>query len=162
VSRLSAEGDPVFETMRALWARLLTPRGQFLNIFIVHLEPFSTKIRLHQLDALMAELGPYKGQTTILMEDMNFCVHWPEYTILEQAGWQHVTLATNVDQIWISPDANWTSNLMAIPGNSARDLRGLSDHMPVSAELSIYPTGASTPMSTPSPFADRHEPGSGC
>jgi endonuclease/exonuclease/phosphatase family metal-dependent hydrolase len=153
------EGDPVFETMRALRATLLTPNGQSLNIFIVHLEPFATKIRLHQLDALMDELEPYKGQTTILMGDMNFCVDWPEYTILEQAGWQHVALATNVDQIWISPTANWTSKPLLIPGSSAR---GLSDHMPVSAEIGIFQTTARTTMSTPYPYADRYVPGPDC
>jgi endonuclease/exonuclease/phosphatase family metal-dependent hydrolase len=156
------EGDPFFETMRALRARLLTPDGQTLNIFIVHLEPFSTKIRLHQLDALMDELELYKGQTTILMGDMNFCVAWPEYTIIEQAGWQHVALATNVDQIWISPDAHWTSNLLPISESSAREVRGLSDHLPVSTELSIYPPRAGAPMSTPYAFVDRYEPESGC
>jgi endonuclease/exonuclease/phosphatase family metal-dependent hydrolase len=156
------EGDTVFETMRALRATLRTPNGQSFNIFIVHLDPFSTKIRLYQLDALMDELELYKGQTTILMGDMNFCVDWPEYTILEKAGWQHVALATDIDQIWISPAAYWTSKPLLILGSSARELRGLSDHLPVSAEISIYPTSAGTTMSTPYPYTDRYIPGSDC
>ena len=156
------EGDTVFETMRALRATLLTPNEQSFNIFIVHLDPFSTKIRLYQLDALMDELEPYKGQTTILMGDMNFCVDWPEYTILEKAGWQHVALATDIDQIWISPTANWTSKPLRILGSSASNLRRLSDHLPASAEISIYPTGAGTNMSTPYPYADRYVPGPDC
>lgn len=155
------EGDPVFETMRALRARLLMPKAQSLNIFIVHLEPFSTEIRLYQLEALIDELEPYKGQTTILMGDMNFCVDSPEYTILEKAGWQHVALATDIDQIWISPAANWTSKPLLILGSSARDLRGFSDHLPVSAEISIYP-GARTNISTPYPYADQYAPGPDC
>jgi endonuclease/exonuclease/phosphatase family metal-dependent hydrolase len=156
------EGDPVFETMRALRARLLTPDEQSLNIFIVHLEPFSTKIRLSQLDALINELEPYEGQTTILMGDMNFCVGWPEYTILAQTGWQHIALATDIDQIWISPAANWISSPLRIPRSSAKDLRGLSDHLPVSAGIRIYPTGADIPKSTPYSYADRYAPGSDC
>lgn len=156
------EGDPVFETMRGLRATLLTPNEQSLNILIVHLDPFSTKIRLYQLDALMDELEPYKGQTTILMGDMNFCVDWPEYTILEQAGWQHVALATDIDQIWISPTANWTSKPLLIIRSSVGDLRGLSDHMPASSEISIDPTAAGTTMSTPYPYADRYVPGPDC
>jgi len=155
------EGDTVFETMRALRATLLTPSEQSFNIFIIHLDPFSTKIRLDQLDALLDELEPYQGQTTILMGDMNFCVDWPEYTILEKAGWQHVALATDIDQIWISPTANWTIKPLLILGSSASDLRVLSDHLPVSAEISIYP-GARTNISTPYPYADRYVPGPDC
>jgi len=155
------EGNAVFATMRALRARLRTPNGQSLNIFIVHLDPFSTKIRLYQLNALMDELEPYKGQTTIFMGDMNFCVDSPEYTILEKAGWQHVALATDIDQIWISPIANWTSIPLLIPGSSTSDLRVLSDHLPVSAEISIY-SGARTNISTPYPYAGRYVPGPDC
>jgi hypothetical protein len=100
--------------------------------------------------------------TLILMGDMNYCVGWPEYTILEQAGWQHVALATDIDQIWISPAANWTSKPLLMLGNYARHLMGLSDHRPASAEISIYPIGAGAPVSTPYPYADQYIPGPDC
>jgi endonuclease/exonuclease/phosphatase family metal-dependent hydrolase len=87
----------------------------------------------------MEQLELYKTQTTILLGDMNFCVDWPEYKIVERAGWRHVAVATNIDQIWISPAANWTSKPLLMLGNYATDFPGLSDHQPVGAEISIYP-----------------------
>jgi endonuclease/exonuclease/phosphatase family metal-dependent hydrolase len=163
VENLSGEeGDVIFETMRALRATLLTPDKQFLNIFVVHLDPLSTRIRLYQVEALINQLEPYREQTTLLLGDMNFCVGWPEYTMLEQAGWQHVAVATDIDQIWISPAANWTSQSLHPPGNIAMDLRGLSDHLPVGSEISIYPDSVGTPTSTTYSLADRYSPGPDC
>jgi endonuclease/exonuclease/phosphatase family metal-dependent hydrolase len=156
------EGSPIFESMRALRATLLTPDGQSLNVFIVHFDPFSTRIRLHQVDALIDELEPYKEQVTSLLGDMNFCVGWPEYTILGHAGWQHAAVATDIDQIWISPSATWTSKPLSLLGNFARDLRDLSDHMPVGTEINIYPAGVNNPVSTPYPYADQYIPGPDC
>ena len=156
------EGDTIFETMRALRATLLTPDEQSLNVFVIHLDPFSTRIRLYQVEALLNELEPYKEQTTILMGDMNFCVGWPEYTIVEQAGWQHVAVATDIDQIWISPAVHWASKPLFLLGNFAMDLRDASDHLPVSSEISIYPNSAGTPISTSSALADLYSPGPDC
>ena len=136
------KGDATFETMRALRATLLTPDGGSLHVFVIHLDPFITSIRLGQVAALMDQLEPYKTQTTILLGDMNFCVGWPEYKIVEQAGWRHVAVATDLDMIWISPSANWTGRSLSLSGNDTTAFQGLSDHQPVGAEISIYPTRA--------------------
>jgi endonuclease/exonuclease/phosphatase family metal-dependent hydrolase len=156
------EGDINFETMRALRATLLTPDEQSLNVFIVHFDPFSTRIRLHQVDALIHELEPYNEQTTILLGDMNFCVGSPEYKIVEQAGWQPIAVATDIDQLWISPAAKWTSKPLSMLGNFALHLRDLSDHLPVGAEISIYSTSASAPIFTSFPYTHRYAPGPDC
>jgi endonuclease/exonuclease/phosphatase family metal-dependent hydrolase len=142
------EGDPIFETMRALRATLLTPDNQSLNIFVVHFDPFSTQIRLCQLDTLIDELEPYGKQTTIVLGDMNFLVRSREYAKLSQAGWRHIAVATDVDQIWIPSAANWTSKPISTLESLAK---GLSDHLPVGTELSNYPTwaGNSTSPSFP-------------
>ena len=152
------DGDTIFETMRGLRAALLTHDGWSLNIFVVHLDPFSTRIRLYQVDTLIEKLEPYKEQTTIVLGDMNFCVGSPEYTTLEQAGWRNVVVATDIDQIWISSATSWTSKPLLLIGNFIRDLWNLSDHLPVSAEIRIYPTWAGVPTSTPYP----HSPGPDC
>ena len=154
------KGDATFETMRALKATLLMPDGGSLQVFVIHLDPFSTPIRLGQVAALMDHLEPYKTQTTILLGDMNFCVGWPEYKIVERAGWRYVAVATDIDMIWISPSANWASRPLLVLGNYARDLQGLSDHQPVGAEISIYPAG--TPVSRPYPYAEQYKPGPDC
>jgi endonuclease/exonuclease/phosphatase family metal-dependent hydrolase len=143
------EGDTIFETMRGLRATLLTPDGRSLNVFIVHLDPFSTRIRLYQVDTLIDKLEPYGEQMTILLGDMNFCVGSPEYTTLEQAGWRNIVVATDIDQIWISTATNWTSKPFLLLGNFVMDVWNLSDHLLVSAEISIYPTWAGVPTSTP-------------
>ena len=66
------EGNPIFETMRARRAILLTPDERFLNVFVVHFDPYSTRMRLYQIDAIIDELEPYKEQKTISLGDMNF------------------------------------------------------------------------------------------
>jgi endonuclease/exonuclease/phosphatase family metal-dependent hydrolase len=156
------EGDPIFETMRGLRAELLTPDEQSLNIFVVHLDPFSTRIRLDQVETLIDQLEPYRDQITVLLGDMNFCVGWPEHTKLKQAGWQQVAVATDIDQIWISPAVHWASKPLFLLGNFVMDLRSLSDHLPVGAEISIYPTRAVPSTSMPYPYADQYSPGPDC
>jgi hypothetical protein len=93
---------------------------------------------------------------------MNFCVGWPEYKIIEQAGWRPIAVATDIDQIWIPLTTNWTSTPFPLLGNFAMDLWQLSDHYPVGAEISIYPNGTGTPVSTPYPYSDRYSPGPDC
>jgi endonuclease/exonuclease/phosphatase family metal-dependent hydrolase len=156
------EGDATFETMRALRATLLTPEGQSLHVFVVHFDPFSTRLRLHQVWALIDRVEPYKEQRTIILGDMNFCVRSPEYATLRQAGWKHIALATDIDQIWIAPIANWSSQPLPVPGNFARGSIDLSDHLPVGAEISMYPGWVRAPASTTYPYTDQYSPGPDC
>jgi endonuclease/exonuclease/phosphatase family metal-dependent hydrolase len=156
------EGDAMFETMRALRATLLTPDGQSLHVFVVHFDPFSTRVRLHQVEALIDHVELYKEQGTIILGDMNFCVHSPEYATLARAGWKHIALANDIDQIWISPIANWSSQPLPVLGNFAREFIDLSDHLPVGAEISMYPGGVAAPASTTYPYADQYSPGPDC
>jgi endonuclease/exonuclease/phosphatase family metal-dependent hydrolase len=146
------EGDPVFETMRALRATLLTPEEHFLNVFVVHFDPFSARTRLYQLDVIIDKLKPYTVQKTILLGDMNFCVGSLEFMTLERAGWKHIAVASSVDQIWISPAPNWAGKPFIPLGDFAWTL---SDHLPVGTEISLYPTPAVIFTSTAYPQPDK-------
>jgi len=150
------EGNTTFETMRALRATLLTPGGQTLHVFVAHLDPFSTEIRQYQIEALIDQMEPYQEQIAILLGDMNFCVGSPEYTTLRQTGWRHVALATDIDQIWISPAASWASEPILLFGSFAVNFRDMSDHLPAGAEIHLYPT----PVPAPDPH--RYSPGPDC
>jgi endonuclease/exonuclease/phosphatase family metal-dependent hydrolase len=146
------EGDPVFETMRALRALLLTPDNQSLNVFVVHFDPFSTRTRLYQLDAMIDQLEPYKEQRTIVLGDMNFCVGWLEYIVLRRAGWQPVAVASEVDQIWVSQATGWIGKPLLPLENLPWEL---SDHLPVVAEFSVYATPVVSFTTTPDPQPDK-------
>jgi endonuclease/exonuclease/phosphatase family metal-dependent hydrolase len=142
------EGDPISETMRALRATLLNAEGQSLNVFIVHFDPFSTRIRLCQLDSMINQLDPYKEQTTILLGDMNFSVDSLEYVALRQAGWQPVAVSTEVDQIWIPADTDLSGKP---PFMLESPVSGLSDHLPVGAEFKLDPSPVGISASAPVP-----------
>jgi len=131
-----------------LHATLLTPDGQTIHVFVVHLAPHGSKWaeRLRQIEILTQEMSPYMQSSTILIGDLNyglFCesdVLCREYNALRKAGWQLVgKIGPGFDQIWTSRALS-----RSITGISFSDelLRGASDHLPVGAIIGIYPAEA--------------------
>ena len=124
------------EAQSYLRAKLITPDGEPLNVFVVHLG--STLIgRSCEVEFLLTKMEPYKQQRTILMGDMNFGAGSPETDLLANAGWIWVTTEPNLarDQIWVSPSMVWTRNQWILP---LVDNRKVSDHYPLGSAFDIF------------------------
>ncbi|OHD54838.1 MAG: hypothetical protein A2096_00115 [Spirochaetes bacterium GWF1_41_5] len=118
-----------------LRASLNTPDGDVLNVFVIHLNPHSTPVRLCQTDALIKKMQPYHGQRTIMMGDMNFSKDTGEYKKLIQAGWKTVTV-WGIDMIWASPKITWA--VTSWFNSKLPQPKNLSDHPPAGAEINFF------------------------
>jgi endonuclease/exonuclease/phosphatase family metal-dependent hydrolase len=129
----------------ALRATLATPSGSRLQVFVVHLDPFSAETREREIISLTELMAPYLQSPTVLMGDMNMtCLKDPancrEYQLLSQAGWQLVVQEKYlVIQIWTSPALSQGVEQLAFPGASF----AISDHLPLGAALKLPETGNS-------------------
>lgn len=134
----------------ALRATLTTQDGQPLNVFVVHLDPFSSNSRMCQVNTVIQQMQPYMPQRTILIGDMNFKLGSREYNILKQAGLKLVAWDNwwGIDQIWITPAVNWSKTSWF---ESFRLPVGISDHKPIGAEINILPTLTKVSTITPIP-----------
>jgi endonuclease/exonuclease/phosphatase family metal-dependent hydrolase len=135
----------------ALRAKLITPDGQPLNLFVVHLDPHSEYTRSCEIDVLGHYLQPYLQQRTIIMGDFNTRPN------LDEIGMEFV-VGRSIDQVWISPSTNWSKTDWF---KSFLDINNISDHNPVGAEILIFPGPSSfptltaippTPVIKPAPF----------
>ncbi len=141
--------SPTVGRRGALRARLQSPQGQPLNVFVVHLDPSSTEARLCELNTLQRLAQPYLHETTLLIGDFNFLPDSPEFARLAQAA-QSVAVETSwgLDQIWIFPPTVWSGTSwyqsLMLPS-------GVSDHSPIGAEINLYPPA--TPHPTPQPLS---------
>jgi endonuclease/exonuclease/phosphatase family metal-dependent hydrolase len=113
--------------------------GQLLYVFVVHLDPFSTTVRIEQLKRLNQLMAPHYETPTIFMGDTNIeCANipeqCPEYQTLAQAGWLLVMKEQYViNQIWTSPLLAEPVTEITFPGANFK----ISDHLPVGAVLEI-------------------------
>jgi endonuclease/exonuclease/phosphatase family metal-dependent hydrolase len=121
----------------ALRATLLSPTGERLYVFVVHLDPASSNARLCEVNTLLRLMQPYANSSTILFGDMNFRSLSPEYARLEQAAWKPVAIEPGwgIDQIWVSSSLNltyssWFETLSTSPA--------ISDHKPIGAEINVF------------------------
>jgi endonuclease/exonuclease/phosphatase family metal-dependent hydrolase len=121
----------------SLRAKLITPDGAPLNVFVAHLDGSSQTSRLCATQFLIAKMQPYIQQRTILMGDMNFRGDSPEHDLLVEAGWNRVITEPRlgIDQIWISPSVEWTGGAWR---TVATDARKISDHFPIGEILNIF------------------------
>lgn len=139
------EAESLFEELgdpSILRTRLQTPDGNPLNVFVIHLDPFSEAIRLCQLDQLTSAVGPYKQERTILLGDFNFTIKdisgydSPETVYLEEAGYKLVLQdkTLNRDHLWVPADsAPWKSQPWF-----ERPKTPLSDHSPIGIQFNYF------------------------
>ncbi len=121
----------------ALRVKLALPGGEFLNVFAVHLDPFSPDLRTRELVTLTGLMDPYLATPAVLMGDTNMtCGDDPagcrEYQVLSRAGWQQVAVDW-FDQIWVSPQLAGGVREIPFP----EGLFAISDHYPVAATLEV-------------------------
>ena len=146
-----AESYPLPITKAALRAELVTPTGESIHVFIVHLHHADPEIRMTELSFVLGEMELYINDLTMLMGDMNFPHLWgitrlgerlpgkrlPKYiTSLYEAGWCHCS-GELIDQIWTS----LVLEPYAQPGPKIPSelTEGTSDHRPVVAKVGIPP-----------------------
>jgi endonuclease/exonuclease/phosphatase family metal-dependent hydrolase len=150
----------------ALRATLISPLGERIYVFVVHLDPSSSEARLCEVNTMLQLMQPYAQSQTILFGDMNFRPVDREYNRLDQAGWKLVAVEPSwgIDQIWISSDVNWQSTpwfkSLATPSE-------ISDHKPIGAQINLYaipgrdavsllpsptPIKTNTPTAAPTPI----------
>jgi endonuclease/exonuclease/phosphatase family metal-dependent hydrolase len=123
----------------ALYAKLMTPKGQVVHVFVVHLIPQAPEYRVAELESLLPKMQPYLKSNTILMGDMNFSgiAAGPEQQKLTQAGWRLGTMGYyTIDQIWTTPLLKRSLSVLPFTHSKADP----SDHVPIGAVIGIYPT----------------------
>jgi endonuclease/exonuclease/phosphatase family metal-dependent hydrolase len=117
-----------------LHAVLATDSGDTLHVFVVHLRPDSTTE--DETSFLMQISEPYLQDFTIIMGDMNFYETCNQANRLRESGWSF-PVASGVDQIWVCP--KMAPCVTRGPSLNHFNLAAASDHVPVVAEISIYP-----------------------
>lgn len=141
-----AEDYPTHFAHAAIRAELVTPSGESIHVFVVHLHSKDFEIRMTELSFILDEMEPYVDDLTIIMGDMNFPYlfrRFVEYIPplpykyvrqLWDAGWCHCA-GNGLDQIWTSPALEPYSQ--SGPQISPELTEGTSDHEPVVAEIGI-------------------------
>ncbi|MCI0478357.1 MAG: hypothetical protein L0Y55_19115, partial [Anaerolineales bacterium] len=135
-----------------LRAKLLSPDGKSLNVFIVHLDPASAETRLCEVNALIRLMQPYTAQWTLLLGDLNFQPRSREFQRLEQAGWKTIAVEPSwgIDHIWVWSGLAWSDTTWFRSVPAPRDI---SDHNPIGAELAIHSAaGPVLPITRPAPL----------
>lgn len=141
-SLYEAIGDP-----SVLRARLQTPDGNPLNVFVVHfwaMHLTTTEFKECQVRELAEAIEPYKYERTIVLGDFNFQAgpFYPEFQLMESMGLEFVTASTipnmgfRIDQIWIPTTApSWVENEWDY---TIENSNKLSDHNPVGLAIDFY------------------------
>ena len=126
----------------ALRAKLITPDGAPLNVFVVHLNSTGSDDTLFcGAQFMLAKMQPYSQQRTIYIGDMNIAADSTKNDMLIQAGWQMVAYGTEgqmqigIDQIWVSPSVEWGAGTWR---THASDGYIISDHYPVGKAINIF------------------------
>jgi endonuclease/exonuclease/phosphatase family metal-dependent hydrolase len=130
--------SPEIGNVGALRAKLITPDGQPLNVFVVHLDNSSEDLRSCEVNTLVQYVQPYLEQRVLIMGDFNTYQGALEMKPIEMepiAMKQVAISAPGIDQIWISSSTNWSKSDW-FKSFAPRDL--ISDHLPVGAEISIF------------------------
>lgn len=128
----------------ALGATLLLTTGDLVDVYVVHLDPYSTTLVGKQIDALIELMPTGTDRTSILMGDFNNYSTRTQFDIMKRLGWKTVDTNTGgflrtegIDQIWInSPDAWKVRPRMRTPVEQGGAVR-VSDHNPVWADVTI-------------------------
>lgn len=150
-----AESYPPPITKSALRAELVTPSGESIHVFVVHLSHVSYQTRMVELLFLVGEMEPYINDLTMLMGDVNFCDNpWLQFlsfllgakararhrrgamqaAILKEEGWRHCS-GKGLDHIWASSRlAPYVQLGHKIPSELTSSA---SDHRPVVAKIRI-------------------------
>ncbi|HNE05486.1 MAG TPA: endonuclease/exonuclease/phosphatase family protein, partial [Anaerolineales bacterium] len=142
--------SPEVGNVGALRVKLTTPDGQPLNVFVVHLDPFSANIRLCEINTLIQYMQPYFQQRTIVMGDFNTTPNLWDHKNLKETGMTLVAIEQSwqIDQIWASPSMNWSKTDWF---KSFLPPKNISDHHPIGAEIAIFSNPISLPTVTPIP-----------
>ncbi len=123
-------------TKAALRAELVTPSGESIHVFVVHLHHADYEMRMTELSFLAGEMQLYTDDLAILIGDMNFRPFAREATVLYPTGWAHC-LGQWIDQIWASPKL--APHVSSGPDILDELTSGVSDHWPVVAKVVIPP-----------------------
>lgn len=151
-------------TRAALRAKLVTPEGYEINVFIVHLIPEeqlsewipqrfkgipSEEIREQEINYLADLVGPYMDEAVIVMGDMNSSGSDPT-TDPSMKALSDIGLSPNiyygVDQIWTSSlfrensDKNYETEMRKRYTDLLKkdsDLYSASDHLPVFGDIDL-------------------------
>jgi endonuclease/exonuclease/phosphatase family metal-dependent hydrolase len=133
-----------------LRARLRTPDGNPLNVFVVHLDPFQDDARFCELDVLLEAVQPYRDERTILLGDFNFRPKTdagevsPELTYLREAGLDMVAHDNTQlrDYIWVPKTSPaWTGRTWF---RNPANYQLISDHTPIGVQFDFLPYPAVT------------------
>jgi endonuclease/exonuclease/phosphatase family metal-dependent hydrolase len=121
----------------AVRAELVTPAGNSIHVFVVHLDGTSHDIREAESTFLVGEMQAYVDDFAMLIGDMNFLDRPTGIgAVLRQAGWSHPLGSSQyIDQIW-------TSSVIQPYVQSGPDIPSeltsrASDHRPVVVEIGV-------------------------
>ena len=116
----------------ALRAELVTPDGQTIHVFVVHL-----RFQVSETLYLVQQMAPYLNSSTLLLGDMNFLDPGEMADRLRGAGWRHpLAERQRIDHIWTSPSLE--TFVQPGPAIPLELTKGASDHRPVVIELRIH------------------------
>ena len=123
-----------------LRARLLTPWGEELNVFVVHLTANPLSVRTAELEFLVTEMEKFHDLYTLVIGDFNFTVS--DLSGFKDEGWNHLQ-GDGIDHIWGSPSIGISPDgslyIETVPINFDQNyLLTLSDHLPVMVKTGIY------------------------
>ena len=116
---------------------LVTDQGYTLHVFVIH-----TKNNEIEIPKLIGISDPYFAEKTIVMGDFN-----AGYDYLLDLGFRDTVLkwiATDtqwsIDQIWVSPSlTSYTKQKFGGVSYTSEGILSVSDHLPVFAEIGLYP-----------------------
>jgi len=123
----------------ALRAKIITPSGKSIHVFVAHLNPYGGAVAEAETESLVDKMQPYIDDLTILMGDLNFLdvpSQYQQAALLHQAGWCHpLSSIQYIDQVWTSPMLeHFVQPGLEIPSEFTY---GASDHLPVVVEVGI-------------------------
>ena len=139
------ETESYSDQLSALRAKLITPDGQPLNVFVVHLSNSSYLTSSCETQFLITKMQPYLQQRTIVMGDFNFGVGSPGNNLLTDAGWTWVSIEPHLsrDQFFVSPSMAWAIGEWQLP---IIDYRAVSDHYPLAQAFDIFSNAGEPPV----------------
>ena len=124
-----------------LKTKITIPGGDGIYIYVVHLNGNvrgDPHFEICEVNALLQHLHPYLQEKIIIMGDFNSDRTSEAFSTLNQVGLRPVQIESGwgIDQIWASPALVWSKTKwfknVVVPID-------ISDHMPVAAEMEIYP-----------------------
>jgi endonuclease/exonuclease/phosphatase family metal-dependent hydrolase len=142
--------SPEVGNVGALRAKLTAPDGQDINVFVIHLDPFGSKLRACAINMLIKYMHPYLHKRLIILGDFNAYHDDPMLVGLSQINLERIAVGGGhgIDQIWVSLPTEWKKSNWF----TSVDIPPISDHRPAGAELTIFPAPVYLPALTPPPL----------